>query len=178
LIWGEHLTTVLTLRTSNLSNHASEVCFPGGRPEASDGTLEATALREAREELGIEDAEVLGQLSSIPLFTSEFRLNPCVAQISGDALVPHAGEVAAVIRVSLDQVFDRGEIEAIAWEMEDKKHLSPVFEVDGHVIFGATAHVLGELCRVLADASGRTLPELVPGKWGWDLERGRPRKLG
>ena len=66
------------VRSSGLDKHAGEICFPGGRPEPSDDDLVATALREAQEEMGISGARILGRLSSMPLYTSNYRLEPYV----------------------------------------------------------------------------------------------------
>ena len=78
---GDTIQLVATRRTSHLRDHAGEVVFPGGKPDPTDADLTATALREAHEELGIHRAQVLGSLSAIPLFTSDFRLFPTVARI-------------------------------------------------------------------------------------------------
>lgn len=176
MVWGAELTVVVTLRPPTLRNHASEVCFPGGGPEPADPDLLGTALREAEEELGIAQANVLGALSSVPLYTSDYRLHPFVAQIEETPLTPQPGEVAAVIQISLDQMFRKEEIGAIAWQMDGDERLSPVFVVDGHPMFGGTAHVFGELCSVLAKLTGRRLPKLAPGRWIWDMAAGRPKR--
>lgn len=64
---NEDITVYAGLRSGGLENHAGEICFPGGRPEKEDANLEATALREASEEMGITGAQLVGRLSSMPL---------------------------------------------------------------------------------------------------------------
>lgn len=169
LRWGlDDLHVVLTLRAAHLSTHAGEVCFPGGRPEEGDEDLEHTARREAREEIGLEGAAVLGRLSSVPLYTSDYRLEPFVAQVPPDAaLWPDPREVAAILEASVGATLGRTAIDAIPWEHAGRQHLSPVFEVGGHVVFGGTAHVLWELLRVLAPLWGLEPPALQPGRYEW-----------
>ena len=71
-------TCIMTQRSSLLKDHSGEMCFPGGKQQKEDSSLADTALREAKEEVNIE-ATIIGKLSSIPLYTSDFRLEPFVA---------------------------------------------------------------------------------------------------
>ncbi len=169
------LRTLLTLRPDHLRRHPGEVSFPGGRPEPGEDA-EATAAREAREELGLELTAVLGRLSSVPLWTSEFRLVPVVAAVGDGPLSPDPGEVAAVLELELDALLARDRLDAIAWHFDGRTVLSPVIELDGGLVFGGTAHVLIELLRVLAEPLGRPPPRLVAGGWRWDEAAGRPRR--
>lgn len=174
LIWEPTPVLLLELRPARLSLHGGEVCFPGGRPEPDDPDLCATALREAREELGLRDARPLGRLSSTPLFTSDYRLEPFVAEAPPQPLAPNPGEVARVLRLDLAALLAREAIDAIPYRWEDGvERLSPVFEADGALAFGATAHVLWELVEVAARAVEREAPRLEPGRYGWEdvLER-------
>ncbi len=165
---ADDVRVVLTLRAAHLSTHAGEVCFPGGRPEASDRNLEQTAQRESREEIGLQEAAVLGRLSSVPLYTSDYRLEPFVARIPSHArLRAEPSEVAALLRIGIGEVLRRSTIDAIPWEHEGRRRLSPVFEVEDHVVFGGTAHVLWELVQILAPVWGRHLPALRPGRYQW-----------
>jgi 8-oxo-dGTP pyrophosphatase MutT (NUDIX family) len=117
LVWrGDDVDCVLTVRSRQLRTHGGEVSFPGGRPEG-DESLDATALREAREELGIAEAEILGELSSVPLYTSDFRLFPFVAAIADAPLTPSPDEVAEVLTVSLGELLARDHFDAIAWDL-------------------------------------------------------------
>jgi 8-oxo-dGTP pyrophosphatase MutT (NUDIX family) len=172
LVWeGERLTCVATLRAASLRSHAGEVCFPGGRPEPEDDDLIATALREAHEELGIEGAEILGPLSSIPLYTSDYRLRPWVAAIPPQPLRPNPAEVASVLALDVVAQLGRSHIEAIPWTHPETgdQHLSPVFTVGEIVMYGATAHTFYELLTVLAPLFGRgQAPPCREGRWRWE----------
>lgn len=164
---------ILTERAAKLRQHAGEACFPGGRPEDGDKDLEATALREAEEEIGLRGATILGRLSSIPVYTSEHRLEPFVAIVPDVALSPNPDEVARLLRLPVLETLRAPSIEGIPWEEGHMRHTAPIFRVDGKVVFGATAYVLLELLGVLAGVLGLPLPELRPGSLTWADVLGR-----
>jgi 8-oxo-dGTP pyrophosphatase MutT (NUDIX family) len=169
LVNGEELVCVVTERTAAMRHHPGEIAFPGGRPEPGDADLLATALRETREEVGVARANVLGALSSVPLFTSDHRLHPFVALLpEGDEpMVASPGEVARVHRLSIDALFGADRVHAIPFEFGDRSALCPVFEVGDRLMFGATAEVLFELLGVVAGVLDRQLPPLVAGRYTW-----------
>jgi 8-oxo-dGTP pyrophosphatase MutT (NUDIX family) len=167
LVWREGPVAVVTVRAATLRKHAGEVCFPGGKPDPGDADLFATATREAREELGITEATQLGRLSSIPLYTSDYRLEPFVARVPDAGWTPNPGEVAEVLEVSLADVLAWPHIDAIPWEHDGVEHLSPAFALGEHVMFGGTAHAFFELLQVAARSVGGQTPPLVPGRFQW-----------
>lgn len=177
LRWASDLECLLILRSAALRTHAGEIGFPGGRPEPQDADIQATAAREAREELGITGARFLGRMSSIPLFTSDFRLEPFVAQVTQTALTPDPGEVAEVLTVGVGEVLSAPHIDAIPFTGWGERLLSPVFSIGDHHLFGGTAHSFLELLRILAPLMDMRVPPLRPGRYTWrDIkpEVGRP----
>ena len=159
--WAPEPTLVMIERAPEMRHHAGEIAFPGGRPEPEDPTLEATALREAREELSITDARVLGALSTVPLYTSDYRLAPFVAHVSDSPLHPDPAEVARVLHVSLQPLLESPYVEALPWMHDGREVLSPIFDLGGsRPCYGGTAHVLYELLEVLAPLAGRPAPPL------------------
>jgi len=170
LAWRDGgVDVLLTRRTRTLSRHAGEVSFPGGRRDPTDADLRETALREAREELGIHAPRVLGALCSMPVFTSDYRLHPWVAEVRDEELVPQPAEVAEIIRFDLLGLCAAG-VEGIHWEFDGRRGVSPVFRGPSDtLVFGATAHTLHELLEVVAPvAIGAALPPLrrSPLTWG------------
>lgn len=140
------LRLVFTRRPDHMRRHAGEVSFPGGKPEADDHDLVHTALREAHEELGITpaDVEVLGGLPPISTFVTNYAVYPVVGRIAADLpLQPDAGEVAAVLEYGL--------LDLVGVQQKKRYGRGPltfesdVFDLDGNVIWGATARILAML---------------------------------
>jgi 8-oxo-dGTP pyrophosphatase MutT (NUDIX family) len=96
-------TVILTKRTDDLPSHAGQIAFPGGKIDAGDATPAGAALREAWEEIGLDQAlvEPLGYLDLYLTF-SGFRILPTVARVEPDfVLTPNHNEVADIFEVPL-----------------------------------------------------------------------------
>ena len=161
IVLRDEPTVLLTQRTDHLTDHPSQISFPGGRSEPGDTDAIATALREAEEEIGLAAAwiEVLG---SLPIYTTStgFVISPIVGLVRpGFALQPDPNEVAEVFEVPL------------VWLMNPANHERRLIEVGGmrreffsfpwpgtdaagqprrYFIWGATAAMLRNLYRFLS----------------------------
>lgn len=167
LVWRDDIEVVLTVRSTSMRQHAGEVCFPGGRPNTPEESDVDTASREAEEELGIADPEVLGFLSRMPVFTSDHRMATVVAHIADTALRPNPDEVAEVLHLAVGEHLRRPFIEALPWQFEGVESDSPVFHLGPHLLYGATAHVFVELLEVLAPLYGTQRPPFARGSTRW-----------
>jgi 8-oxo-dGTP pyrophosphatase MutT (NUDIX family) len=150
------LTVLLTRRTDHLRDHSGQVSFPGGRVEPQDAGAEATALRETREEVGLEPqrVEVLGRLSDYHTRTG-YRITPVVGLVQPPfELRLDAHEVAAAFEVPLAFLLDPANHQRRAREFQGRSVHYYAMEWDGHTIWGATAGMLVNLYRHLRPASG------------------------
>ena len=143
------LRLVFTKRTDTLSRHAGEISFPGGFAEPGEA-LAATALREAEEEIGLRASEVelLGALPPLYTRVSGILIVPFVGLLHVDPIyVPNAAEIAEVLEFSLADLVAFG-VER-EFEYEGSMFKTHVYELDGRVIWGATAHILRSLIEAL-----------------------------
>jgi len=106
-------------------------------------------------------------LSSIPVFSSEFRLEPFVADIGEAPLVAQSSEVARIVEAPLSELCGGPHIDAVPYQRKGRSWLSPVFVIEGLAVFGATAHCLLELLDLLAPLGGLDRPPLVAGRFDW-----------
>jgi len=136
----------LTVRASGLTRHAGQISLPGGAADAGE-TLAQTALREAHEEIGVEPSTVivLGELTPVHVLVSGFTLHPVVGVThQRPVFEAAAGEVEAILEVSLDDLRDASRIRRGTRIREGVAVEYPYFDLLGHQVWGATAMVLGE----------------------------------
>jgi 8-oxo-dGTP pyrophosphatase MutT (NUDIX family) len=140
------LHAVFTQRHHDLPRHAGEISFPGGRRDAEDADLMATALRETHEEVGLpaESVELIGALEPIPTIVSGYAIHPFVGIIpSNFRWTPSDGEVAAVIDLPLPAVaagYQRRRLVRRGAAIR-----TDTYVVDEHMIWGATARIVSDL---------------------------------
>ena len=152
---GGELTVPLTVRHEDLREHPGEISLPGGAVDATDASLEATALREAWEEVGVDRAAVTiaGQLDDIWIPVSNFELRPFVGTaVTRPDLVPHTDEVSQIVELPLrhlltDDAVSEELIEGPGWILR-----AAVYRHAGHRIWGATARTLAMFAAVLREA--------------------------
>lgn len=137
-------TILFTRRTANLARHSGQVSFPGGRRDAGDVSPLETALRETREETGIEPAliRVAGYLPRYRTGTG-YDIAPVVGVIAQDfTLLPNPDEVAEIFEAPLAFFLDPANrrVETRQWGARERRFY--VFSPGGHVIWGATAAIL------------------------------------
>jgi len=147
----------LTVRGSELRNHTGQVSLPGGRVDEGE-TIEAAALREAEEEIGVGRGSVLvlGRLTPIHIPVSNYLLHPVVGFVPARPVFNRAEwEVARIIEPTLAQLADaatvKRELQRRATSGQTIDVDVPFFDIDSEKVWGATAMVLAEFCAILAD---------------------------
>jgi 8-oxo-dGTP pyrophosphatase MutT (NUDIX family) len=144
---------VFTERRADLRRHAGEISFPGGRRDPPETFLDA-ALREAWEEVGLDSGqvEVVGALPPVSTFVTSYKVHPFVGLIpEGLDLRPNPAEVEAVLQLTLDDLVGGYAKRRIV--RRGIPFRTDTYVVDGHLIWGATARILGELLRRLGRLS-------------------------
>jgi 8-oxo-dGTP pyrophosphatase MutT (NUDIX family) len=142
---------LLTLRSADLTDHAGQVSFPGGRIEPEDPDAIHAALREAHEEIGLpmSHVEVAGRLDT--WFTGTgFEVTPVVGFVQPPrSLVPDPVEVAEVFEVPLDFVLDKRNHQRRSRELRGEQRFFYELPYPHRNIWGATAGMLVNLAEVL-----------------------------
>jgi 8-oxo-dGTP pyrophosphatase MutT (NUDIX family) len=144
------LTVLLTLRAADLRAHSGQVAFPGGKIDADESSREA-ALREAREEIGLEEqfVEALGWLD--PYFTGTgFGVAPLVALVEPSfQLTINELEVDEVFETPFAFLMDAANhrLEEREWQGQRRRYYAMPHE--GRYIWGATAGILRNLYEKL-----------------------------
>jgi len=146
------LYTAFILRQTYDGVHSGQVSFPGGRMEDNDVTLINTALREAEEEVNIktEQVKVLGTLSELYIPPSNYLVLPVIGFAENrPEFKPDFTEVAEIIEADISFLFDEHLVKTKTIDIKGLKIEAPYFDVNGHVVWGATAMILSELKSVI-----------------------------
>ena len=146
------LTILLTQRTDHLHHHPGQISFPGGRMEAQDGTPETAALRETREEIGL-DIERITLIARLPQYITRtgFDVTPVVGVITPPfTLQPDSFEVAEVFEVPLDFLLDRRHWSEGTIERQGIVHRFDQVPYAQRNIWGVTAGILKVFRELIA----------------------------
>lgn len=149
---------VLIERMSNNPNdrHGGQISFPGGSMDKTDHSLVDCALRETHEEIGVPEnkIKVLGQLTDLYIPVSNFQVHPFVGALDyTPQFIPQPSEVKSILEAPLKQFQNPDTIQKTDLRLSGNIILKnvPYYNINKHVVWGATAMMLSEFLEVLKD---------------------------
>lgn len=146
---------VLTERPAGDLRHAGQISLPGGAEDPGDEFPVGTALREAREEIGLDTdgVEVVGQLEVVDVRVSGFLLTPVIGLVDRlPALTPDPREVASIVLAPIAAFLPDAPVEIVEADRDGFRLRYGAYVVQGHHVWGATARVMGQLGALLGSA--------------------------
>jgi len=143
-------------RSQGVNFHKGQFAFPGGNHELHDSNLRQTALREAKEEIGLatKDVEILGELDDCPTLGSGYVISPFVAFIP----YPYhfqldSKEVEEFFSVPLSALMNESNFRQDYYPTGDKAGPGYAYEYEGKIIWGATARIVRQFIELLCPVS-------------------------
>jgi len=135
--------------------HSGQIAFPGGRAEKNDLSLKDTALREVKEEIGInpDQVKILGQSCSITTVT-DYEISPSVGILPWPAtLTLSIEEVEKTLLIPINWLADPENIQSRPWRSRSVPEIElPVFffnEFEGEILWGATAQIVVDFLKLI-----------------------------
>ncbi|MGB6152126.1 MAG: CoA pyrophosphatase [Pricia sp.] len=133
--------------------HSNQIGFPGGKVEKRDSNMQATALRETWEEVGVfpENIEIVRAFSAIYIPPSNFEVHPFMGLYrKTEPFVPQASEVAKLIEVPVSDFLDDTRLFTETLTTSYAQNVSvPAFKLNGYTVWGATGMMLNEMRTLL-----------------------------
>jgi len=146
------VSLLLTKRANYNGTHSGQISFPGGKVENSDLNLKETALRETFEEVGVlqEEIHVIREITEVYIPPSNFFVTPFIGVLNYKPVFKLNSEVAKIIEIPFSDLLDDNKIASISITNSYMKDTTvPCFNIDGSIIWGATAMILSEIKELL-----------------------------
>jgi 8-oxo-dGTP pyrophosphatase MutT (NUDIX family) len=144
---------VLTKRPTYEGHHSAQISFPGGKKEEHDENFMHTALRETEEEIGVpsNSIKIIGELSDLYIPPSNFKVYPFVGVSDvRPQFIKDPKEVAEIIELSISDLLKDDILKAKELKLAAGFNFeTPYFDIQNHVVWGATAMMLNELREIL-----------------------------
>ena len=151
--FNRNTNLILILRKTYNGVHSGQVGFPGGKLELEDASLEAAAIRETFEEIGVpvEYIEIQQALTEVYIPPSNFYVHPFLAiSKKTPQFIKEDNEVEAIIEVALSDFLNEAHsiIEKVNTSYSIEVEV-PAFKLNNYVVWGATAMILSEIKDIL-----------------------------
>ena len=143
---------MFTKRSEQVDLHKGQFCFPGGTRDSGDSTLLETALREAKEEIGLEagDVEILGEVDDCPTLSSGYIISPFVAFIPYPyPFTIDNKEVEEILSIPLSILIDESNLRQDYYPSEYRAVPGYAYEYNGKIVWGATARIVKQFMELL-----------------------------
>ena len=145
VIYGEPPVVIMTEKPEGMKFHAGEISFPGGKIESQDSNLLETALRETREEIGLNltPSQVIGQLKPVITLNSGFTILPFVSVLEKIPPLMENAEVEKIFHIPLEPF-----LKTMAKDPDPSHNIIQemyTFEFEGKIVWGASARVLKQI---------------------------------
>jgi 8-oxo-dGTP pyrophosphatase MutT (NUDIX family) len=146
------ISIVLIQRPSYEGIHGGQISLPGGRFEETDHDLKETAIRETKEEIGVDPGKIIiiGVLSELFIPPSNYLVLPFLGYMSERPIFkPDPKEVAGIIEIKLKDLMNDSNVKnKEIYVRPGLTVFGPCFEVENHTIWGATAMILNEFKEI------------------------------
>lgn len=143
----------LILRPEYSGVHSGQMALPGGRGEEFDRDRIETAIRETREEIGVDTdgLEIIGSLTELEVRASHNNVLPVVGYYPGmPVFKPDPTEVASIHIVTLKEIMDERSVKHTTITVNEKYTIeTPYYDVAGNIVWGATAMILSEFLYIV-----------------------------
>lgn len=143
---------LLTQRASYKGVHSAQISFPGGKIEKKDVNLQATALRETFEEVGIQSTaiKIIREMTAVYIPPSNFLATPFLGLINQTPTFIHNHEVEKIIQITLKDLLNERHTSQVSLSTSYLKNAQvPCFKIDNHIIWGATGMMLSEIKELI-----------------------------
>lgn len=151
---NNNVHSILIQRPDYNGNHGGQISLPGGKAELDDVTMEYTARRETEEEIGwkLSEEQYLGQLTELFIPVSKFSVQPFLYFCEKpQPFIPDAREVAQIIQFPVVDLKNESIVKTTTIRVSSGMNLKdvPYFDINNHVVWGATAIILSEFRELL-----------------------------
>jgi 8-oxo-dGTP pyrophosphatase MutT (NUDIX family) len=153
--WEGKIFFPLTQRPNYRGVHGGQVSLPGGKRDEGDHSLIRTAIRETHEEIGvsIRESQVIGALSDLNITASNFIVKPIISFLEEKPVfVRDPYEVDHIFTTDIEHLLNADTLKTKELIVGPQVRLeAPYFDIDGKVVWGATAMILSEFAEILKE---------------------------